>query len=385
MKYLKYLLPIFSLLIFSNQAIGQENELVENGSFELADTKTLKKVGGFDLVEDWTNGTYAPADLFSERARGEVVSVPKNAYGTQASIDGENYAGFRAYTKDTKKTRTYVSTQLNEQMEEDKNYCISISVSLADLSKYAVNNIGVLVTKNKSQKGDKKSIINPNFQIRTKLNKIVNERDGWMTICGTYTAQGGEGAIVIGCFDKDDNLKIEKMKKPAGMMGAQTLDAYYYLENVSVIEVEARSQCGCAEEQVKEEVIYSPSFINFEELTEEEKVTKSTVYFGQESAKISAVSKRDLKRFLDFLVANPTIKLKVAGHMDLNEFDESKVKSKLSNLGEQRAQAVVDYLIENGVAESRLVVQDKAASSPITKMKTPLSLAKNRRVEFIMM
>jgi len=144
-------------------------------------------------------------------------------------------------------------------MEKDKNYCISINVSLADLSKYAVNNIGVLVTKNKTQKGDTKSIIDPNFQIKTKLNKVVNEREGWVTICGTYTAKGGEAALVIGCFDKNDNLQIEKMKKPSGMLGSQTLDAYYYVENVSVVEVEARSQCNCGDEQVKEEIIYSPS------------------------------------------------------------------------------------------------------------------------------
>ncbi len=370
---------------FSFQISAQEVELVKNGSFELAETKTLKKVGGFSLVEDWNSGTYAQADLFSESAKGEVVSVPRNAYGTQESIDGENYAGFRAYSKDSKKTRTYVSTQLTAQMEEDKNYCISINVSLADLSKYAVNSIGVLVTKNKSQKGDNKSIIDPSFQIKTKLNKVVNEREGWMTICGTYTAKGGEGAIVVGCFDKDDKLKIEKMKKPSGMLGVQTLDAYYYLENVSVTEVEVSSQCNCADEQVKEEIIYSPSFVDFKEMADADKIANSTVYFGQENAKISPVSKRDLKRFLEFLLENPGIKLKVAGHMDFNEFDESRVKSRLANLGEQRAQAVVNYLVENGVSQDRFMIQDKAASSPVSKYKTPMSLAKNRRVEFIMM
>lgn len=385
MNYFKnvLLLVAFMACVFFTNAQGRE--LVRNGSFENAEVKDLKKPGSFELTEDWTNGTYAPADLFSESAKGEKVSIPKNDYGYQETIDGENYAGFRAYTKDSKKTRTYLSTQLRDQLEEDKNYCISVSVSLADLSKYAVNNIGVLVTKNKSQKGDVKSIIDPNFQIKVKLNKVINEREGWVTICGTYTAKGGEGAVVIGCFDKNDNLKIEKMKKPSGMLGTQSLDAYYFVENVSVKQVEARSQCNCADEQIKEEVIYSPSYVNFDELSDSEKVAQSTVYFGQESAKISPVAKRDLKRFLDFLLANPELKLKVAGHMDLNEFDESRVKARLANLGEQRAQAVVDYLIANGVSEDRFVIKDKAASSPLSKMKTPMSLAKNRRVEFIML
>ena len=216
MKHLKiYLILLCMVLAITNSGFAQEEQdktsLIDNGSFELADTDGMKKPQNFDNhIETWISATYIKADLFSESAKSELLRVPENAYGKQESIEGTNYAGFRAFTKDTKKQRTYIGRNLLKQMEKNKTYCIKAQVSLADLSKYAVNSIGVYVSKNKVQKGDSKSIIERAFQIKNRLNPVINDREGWTTICGTYTANGGEGAIIIGCFDEDKNLQIEK-------------------------------------------------------------------------------------------------------------------------------------------------------------------------------
>ncbi len=358
-------------------------EMIENGSFELAETGEMKKFHWLELAEGWRSCTYIKADLFSEGAKGAGQSIPKNEYGTQSTIDGSNYAGFRAYSKDPKKERTYIGRNLVKQMEKNKTYCIKMNVSLADLSRYAVNNIGVFISKNRVQTGNDNSLIKPNFQIKQLLNPVINEREGWAEVCGTYTANGGEGAIIIGCFAEDDDLKIEKMIKPKSETRTQILDAYYYLENVEVNEVESPAMCVCGDEEIKEVVIYSPPFMNFDDLTDEEKITNSTVYFGQETASISSVAERDLKRFAEFLKANPSINLKLVGHMDLMEFDESKTKSRLTNIGERRAENIITFFVEKGIDRSRFTIQDKAASTPLSKYKTPMQLAKNRRVEFV--
>ncbi|MFK7757721.1 MAG: OmpA family protein [Flavobacteriales bacterium] len=358
-------------------------EMIENGGFELAETGEMKKFHWLELADGWRSCTYIKADLFSEGAKGAGQSIPKNEYGTQATIDGSNYAGFRAYSKDPKKERTYIGRNLIKQMEKNKSYCIKINVSLADLSRYAVNNIGIHVSKNRVQTGNDNSIIKPDFQIRQLLNPVITEREGWATICGTYVANGGEGAIIIGCFAEDDDLKIEKMTKPKGETRTQILDSYYYLENVEVNEVENSGMCICGDEEIKEVVIYSPPFMNFDELTNDEKITNSTVYFGQETANISAVAERDLKRFAEFLKANSDINLKLVGHMDLVEFDESKTKSRLTDIGARRAENIITFFVEKGIDRDRFTVQDKAASTPLSKYKTPMQLAKNRRVEFV--
>ncbi len=398
MKHLKStLLFMCMILALANYSHAQEAEeeqeeqeeqqelkvMLYNGSFEQANTEGMKKPQNFDdHIRDWVSATYAKADLFSESSKSEMLRVPENAYGKQASIDGSNYAGFRAYTKDAKKLRTYIGRNLQSQMEKNKTYCIKAHVSLADLSKYAVNNIGVFVSKNKIQKGDSKSIIEPSFQIKNKLNPVLNDREGWTTICGTYTANGGEGAIIIGCFEEDSKLQIEKQKKPKGFVQTQTLDAYYYLENVEVTEILAASQCDCGDGGVKEEIIYSPPYVDFDALTDEEKISKSTVYFAQESSKINSVAERDLKSFVAYLKENPSVNLKLTGHMDLSEFDESRIKAKLADIGGKRANSIKNYFVSAGLSETRFTVQDKAASMPLSKYKTPMQLAKNRRVEF---
>jgi outer membrane protein OmpA-like peptidoglycan-associated protein len=120
----------------------------------------------------------------------------------------------------------------------------------------------------------------------------------------------------------------------------------------------------------------------FDELTDEEKISESTIYFAQESARINSVAKRDLKNLIAYLKENPSIKLKLTGHMDLSEFDESKVKVRLSDIGAQRAASLKNYFVSKGLEESRFTSKDKAASVPLSKHKTPMQLAKNRRVEF---
>ena len=388
MKYWNNVLALVAIFLMPGFLSAQDDEevysenLVENGSFELAEVEEVKKFEMIENAEGWRSATYEKADLFSESAKGSSQSIPDNAYGSQATVDGSNYAGFRAYTKDAKKPRTYLTTSLTEQMERNKTYCIKMQVSLADYSRYAVNGIGIYVSKTRVQKGDSKTLVKSDFQIRTVLNKPIKDREGWVTVCGSYTAKGGEGAIIIGCFEKDADLNIQKMDKPEGAE-SQNLDAYYYLENVEVVKVESATACVCGDEEVKDEVLFSPPYVNFEELTSEEKVANSTVYFAQESSKISALAKRDLKRFGEFLLANPSLKMEVIGHMDLNEFDESRVKTRLSNIGEKRAQSVIDFLVEMGVDASRFTIKDKAASSPISKYKTPMQLAKNRRVQFV--
>ena len=122
--------------------------------------------------------------------------------------------------------------------------------------------------------------------------------------------------------------------------------------------------------------------MNFDDLSTAEKIANSTVYFGEQSANVSAVAERDLKRFAEFLKANPSIKLKLTGHMDLVEFNDSKTKSRLTDIGARRAESIIAFFVKEGIDRSRFKVEDKAASKPLSKYKTPMQLAKNRRVEF---
>jgi hypothetical protein len=63
-------------------------------------------------------------------------------------MDGENYAGIRAFSYGDKEPRSYVSAKLKVPLTKDAMYCVTFYVSLAEASKYACNNIGMNFSKN---------------------------------------------------------------------------------------------------------------------------------------------------------------------------------------------------------------------------------------------
>lgn len=77
------------------------------------------------------------------------------------------------------------------------------------------------------------------------------------------------------------------------------------------------------------------------------------------------------------LLANPAIKVEVAGHTDSVGKAESNQK-----LSEKRANAVRAYLVKKGVAADRLSAKGYGASQPVDTNDTAAGRANNRRVDF---
>jgi outer membrane protein OmpA-like peptidoglycan-associated protein len=78
------------------------------------------------------------------------------------------------------------------------------------------------------------------------------------------------------------------------------------------------------------------------------------------------------------LVANPEVRVEVAGHTDSRSPAEYNLW-----LSATRAAAVRDYLIERGVAADRLVARGYGLTRPIAPNATKEGRARNRRVELI--
>jgi len=75
---------------------------------------------------------------------------------------------------------------------------------------------------------------------------------------------------------------------------------------------------------------------------------------------------------------NPDVKFSVEEHTD-----STGTVANNQTLSEARSKAVVDKLIENGIAKERLVAAGKGQTSPIADNSTDEGRAKNRRVEFV--
>jgi outer membrane protein OmpA-like peptidoglycan-associated protein len=95
----------------------------------------------------------------------------------------------------------------------------------------------------------------------------------------------------------------------------------------------------------------------------------------------------ELERLHKLLVDNPTMKIEISGHTDTRGSDTHN-----QELSQNRAKAVVDYLIEKGVSSSRMQFagygETKILISDAEIAKLPTSSSKeeahqqNRRTEF---
>ncbi len=101
------------------------------------------------------------------------------------------------------------------------------------------------------------------------------------------------------------------------------------------------------------------------------------VNFATNSAELNTKSRSDLGELVQMLNEDPQMKLRVVGHTD-------NVGSKQANqrLSERRAEAVVGYMVNNGVSRQRLNLHAVSENQPMKSNMHESGRADNRRVVF---
>jgi outer membrane protein OmpA-like peptidoglycan-associated protein len=100
---------------------------------------------------------------------------------------------------------------------------------------------------------------------------------------------------------------------------------------------------------------------------------KSESYFDYDSSRLKPGAYPELRRVADILIKYPHSRIEVAGHTDTKGSQEYNQR-----LSEQRAQAVANQLIYNGVSAQRVTAVGYGESRPISTND-----AMNRRVEIL--
>ncbi len=104
------------------------------------------------------------------------------------------------------------------------------------------------------------------------------------------------------------------------------------------------------------------------------------IYFAFNSADILANSQKVLDEFIVFLNDHPTLQIGIEGHTDNVGSDEFNLI-----LSENRAKAVYNYLVNNGIDANRLQYKGFGESNPIATNETEEGRAMNRRTEFVIL
>ncbi len=104
------------------------------------------------------------------------------------------------------------------------------------------------------------------------------------------------------------------------------------------------------------------------------------VLFETGKADLKPESTFELNKLLQLLQTNATLKIQINGHTDNVGSDENNMV-----LSTNRAKAVHDFLIKNGISASRLSYKGFGETKPIDSNNTDWGRQNNRRTEFVML
>ena len=391
-KHISLIAAPLAVLSLTLSVSGQAQNLVPNPSFEqVSEDAKEKDIKTFGLInvfsEEWGGATEVAPDLFMEREKESKVTIPCNDYGYQDPADGVFYAGFRAYSKSPKLKRSYLQVQLTEKLEENQMYCVSFDLSLADLSRYAVPDIGAILSDRKIERGGTAPIVQKP-DVQHKSNKSMVYMDGWETVCGTFTGTGEEEYLVIGCFGGDASIEEEKVARSTGHRDCftgkpQQPQAYYYVENVKVEAIEALSQCKCgAADERDMDLVYGSTSNLPEDASVQEIIRDAAIYYAFLKRMPTTSGKNTIANIAKLMKEDASLNLEIVGHCDDDEFNEGKINVRYKGVGKKRAGQVKRLLEAEGISADRITVTGRENSDPASTRDSEIARAQNRRVTF---
>ncbi len=101
------------------------------------------------------------------------------------------------------------------------------------------------------------------------------------------------------------------------------------------------------------------------------------VYFDYDSDGLSEETRAALDAKIPVLNANPSVRLRIAGHADERGSDEHNLA-----LGQRRAAAAKRYLTQRGIADSRIEIISFGEERPAMEGSDESAWSQNRRDEF---
>lgn len=374
---------VYTLMIaacFVGAAVAQEEteddgNLVPNYSFETL-SKKIKELGAIHVAEPWKSATLAPADVYSAKCKKGPAVAGRNHIGEEDALTGGNYAGFRAYSYKDKTPRSYVYVELKEPLKAGKTYCVTFNVSFADLSKYAVNNLGAYLSE-EPLTAKNTGILEAKAHVMQRTNRIFEKQFYWEAICGTFKAKGGEKYLTIGNFRPTVDTKYKKVKKPRGFTSPQVYDGYYYLDDVFVKE-DVPGTCVCEKNPGGRTTIEKRTFESDpdDQPMSLKKIHNYTIYFDEGKAALKDVYNVDLEKAAATLIDSKETSIKVIGYIDGSE-------TEVDQLGDRRATNVAKYLESKGVPATRIEATSMGTDDPADSSGTSTGKKKNMRVKIV--
>ncbi|MCD2258382.1 OmpA family protein [Psychroserpens luteolus] len=342
--------------------------LVLNPSFESQKTdKCVFYIGGFNSkVSNWSTPNMASTDFFDKCSSNAGL---KNYNGYQKPKTGDAYAGMYFYTD--KNYREYVQGELSETLKKGEKYKLMFYLSLADQSSYALKDIQILMTEEQLKpcyhSNSCEKVIKPSKVTKKKFKLYSNtegiyfsNKESWMEYSFEFIAEGYENYFSIGNFYRNS-----KTLKQEVLSSSEFYFSYYYIDEVSIESLEKKA--------LKKDI----------QISDESSIKTNEIYifknvlFDFDKSELLEASIEELNQLYKHLSKNLDLSIEIYGHTDNVGLD-----SRNKELSKQRAKAVADYLISQGLDESKILSFGFGSSKPILTNDTEEGRQQNRRVEF---
>ncbi|MBT8195860.1 MAG: OmpA family protein [Bacteroidia bacterium] len=378
---------LIQLFVLCSLGLYAQN-LVPNPGFEEF-YNCPDKLSQFHNVINWYTPTIGNPDYYNncKERKADPFGVPYNIYGVQQPKDGNGYCGLVLHNVVNNRLVEYVQIKLDKPLKANSHYQLSFYVSLSENSKFAINTVEACVSKD---------ALNSNFwepllqmaQVRFSNTFVLDNKDEWVEVKANFSAEGGEQYLSIGNFAHANQTVVKQLED------GDKLVAYYYIDKVQLIEIPKPVEPFVAEvkepdtknvkkkrrRNKKNKLGRKPNNIkkNDDSGLPENVMSVDPVYFKYNSTELVTSSYPELDQLVELLNTYSAMGLIIRSHTD----GSSKEKDNMQ-LARDRADAVVEYLLENNISRNRIKVECLGSANPVSNNQTVEGRQKNRRIEFL--
>ena len=302
----------------------------------------------------WFSATNTSPDVY-----GPKVVVPKQwqakGFGKLSAFEGRSFVGITTYGCDSDKPhcKEYIEAQLKEPLVPGQNYSISLNVAQLTNS-MPVNNLGLVFSEDRVLHRNEECLL---MKPTVNFSRIISSSDRWTKLQSKFVASDAAQYIVIGNFYSDANTKALARKWAFG---------YFYIDNIVLKKVPPILAVPVDE--------YDLQYVT---LRPNKLIVLHNIYFEFDKADLHPRSNKELQQLVAIMNSDPMMEIEIIGHTDDMGSDSYNLR-----LSRMRAYAVKMYLLENNIAESRLLISGKGDTEPLATNVTEGGRQKNRRIEF---
>lgn len=352
---------INQLLVYDHWPVNSDRNIVKNGDFEANSDKikelqfTQIKFNNDELATDWGSSNETP----------DICKIKENTM-----------AGFRVFGVNYEVLRN----KLKQTLTANKTYCLQFKIKLKIENKFGINGISVILSEDIQQFKNSQVGLEFGVAVQSHPSIILGLREQWMTISGTFKAKGGENYLYIGNFTSEKTLKVQKLD---GSAPDYSDEIYYFIDDVVLVELNENEKCPCNIQSCDIEGLEkpSPSRPIVQRFNQKPKIGQTiileNILFETAKSELLSESFPTLDSLFLLLANYPEMNIEIAGHTDNKGSIENNMK-----LSQDRANAVLVYLMDKGIDENRMIAKGYGSSEPIETNETEEGRLKNRRVAF---